>query len=195
MPRVRLLSSEVRAGAMPPTCIICGGPAAAFVPKQFVWRPKWISIGFLLLVITLIPAIVIVILGVIRTRRMTVDCPVCDRHRSYWAWRGFWTYAPLLVLAVTTVVMAVLAINERIPGRVFPFVFLTTAFVFIVWGVTASFIQRTSLKAVEITNDDITLARVHARFLDQIRLARVQIKNRCGVSGWEDYDPYPRHPD
>jgi hypothetical protein len=179
---------------MPPVCIFCGRPVATFVSKQFIVRPKWASIGFFLLAITLIPALVVLIVGAIRTRRMTVDCPVCERHRNYWGWRGFWVYAPIMVLALSTVVLAVLAVNERISNRVFAFFFLGLAFLLLLWALAASIIQRTSLKAIEITDDDITLDRVHAKFLDQVRTGRAQSKVRSGLEGWEDYDPYPRGP-
>lgn len=151
------------------------------------------SIGFFLGVCTLIPAVVIFVIGALNTKRMTVECPVCDRHRNYWGWRGFWVYAPLFALTVITVSMAVLAVTGRLPAPGFTLMFAGDAMLVIVWAIVASFIQRRSLKAIEITDDDITLEPVHAAFLEQLRLGRAQSRSAFGTeTGWEDYDPYPR---
>lgn len=180
---------------MPPACIICGRPVATFVSKQFVWRPKWISWSFVLLLCLAIPGVLLLILGALRTKRMTVECPVCERHRNYWAWRGFWVYAPLLVLAICTVIMSILALMGQIPATSFPILFLGVAFLLMIWAGAAMIIQRTSIKAINITDEDITLEPVHAAFLDQVRLGRAQVRARGGVmADWADYDPYPRKP-
>lgn len=179
---------------MPPTCIICGQPFAAIVSKQFVWKPKWASLGFSLLICTLIPALVIMIVGAFHTKRMTVECPMCERHRNYWAWRGFWTIAPLLVLTVFTVVLAISALNGIIPGPVFPILFVATAAFLAIWGAAALIVHRSSLKAIAITDDDITLESVHAAFLDQVRLERARMKGRRADADFDDYEPYPRKP-
>jgi hypothetical protein len=168
---------------------------ATFVSKQFVWRPKWVSWSFLLLLCLAIPGVLLLITGALRTKRMIVDCPVCERHRNYWAWRGFWVYAPLLVLTITTLIMSILAVLERMPGPSFPILFLGVAFLLVIWAVASTIIQRTGIKAIEITDEEITLEPVHAAFLDQVRLGRAQAKARRGWAlEWEDYDPYPRKP-
>ena len=193
MARVRLLLSETRAAAMPPACIICGRPMAAHVTKMFIWRPKWASLGCIAFFFCLPLALILLTIDWLYHRRMTVDCPMCERHRHYWARRGFWLYGPLSVLAIATTTFAALVLTEVIPGQAFVCTFVSGGALFLLWALSAILIQRNSLRAVEITADDITLEPVHSTFVEMLRLSRFDVKARPDL-GWEDYDPYPRAP-
>jgi hypothetical protein len=217
MPRIHLTLPETRASAMPPVCVVCGNPVATHVSKEFVRRPLLVrfcfifavSIGlvllltggirgaFLIRLITFPPAIaaaaIAVIVGWAKTRRITVELPVCDRHRHYWTWRGFWVYSPLLALAVATIALGILMITDVIPGYVFGFLVGGCGLILLLWAVAATILARTGVRPVEFTGDDITLDSVHATFIDMIRLDRYESKGRSEF-GWDDYDPYPRSP-
>src|SRR5262245_36420107 len=98
MTRIRLRLSEVRPGALPPVCMVCGRASAAHVPKTFSWRPPWMSIAARMALFICLPiGMVLMLVGYVQTERVTVDGPMCERHRQYWVWRAFWIYVPLLV--------------------------------------------------------------------------------------------------
>lgn len=197
MARVRLTLPEARASAMPPVCLVCGGPVAALIPKTFVWRPKWASLGFFLALFACFPiAAILFFVGYLNTRRMTIECPMCDRHRNYWAWRGLWVYGPLFALVIATLVQCALALTEALPYEVssvmFRVMLFGTAFALLAWAVVASLIQNSVIRATEITEDDITLEAVHESFADQVRLARARAKRTNADPVWDEYEPYPR---
>jgi hypothetical protein len=206
---------------MPAACMICGGPVATHVTKMFVTRPKWTSIFFFLsafgcvvfffLILAagaggigmalgicaclplLVGMIAFAVIGTISTRRMAVECPMCERHRGYWVWRGFWVYGTLMVLTIAAIVQAVLALTDSIRGSATAILFLCSCVLALVWAVGSIAIQHFSLKAVAITADDIILTPVHAAFLEQVRLGRSNTGTQRDL-GWDEYDPYPRVP-
>src|SRR5262245_10728527 len=141
MARVRIPLSRTKASQMPPACIICGGAVDAHVAKLFTWRPPFLSVGFYVSLFVCLPlALIIVVVGFANTRRVLVECPVCERHRGYWAWRSFWTFAPLLVITIadlTLGIMITLGIHGAarwLPDGAFAFLFFGTAAGLFLWA-------------------------------------------------------------
>lgn len=137
------------------------------------------------------PAILVLMAGFLRTRRAEVECPLCERHRRYWTWRNFFLFAPLLTLVAMVLTLASLLMARLIPGGVFGYMIVGTGILLFIWAISASLMQRMSVRADEITDDDITLTPVHTVFVDLLRGDRQKQKNAADF-GWEDYDPYPR---
>src|SRR5947207_3893913 len=171
MARVRIPLNRVKAAHMPPVCIICGQPVDAHVPKNFTWRPSTLSIGFWVCLCACLPAALVILAvgAIMNTRRATVECPMCERHRRYWAWRGFWTIAPLLALTATVLVLGILVLTRRVPDDIVAYMFIGTAVLLGLWALGALVVQRSSLRLVEITRDDITLVGAHRDFADHLR--------------------------
>lgn len=192
MPRVRLLKSETRPAAQPPVCLVCGRPAACHVAKQFVWHPPWLTYSLWPAVFCFFPAaFVILIVGYAQTRRATVETPLCTRHCNYWNWRGVWIYMPIFALLAGVVTFAILYLLRRTGDEFFGWIFLASLVGFVGWAAFALIVSRTTVRAVEITDTDITLAPVSSEYADALRRERTG-QRRAPVLAWDDYDPYPR---
>src|SRR5262245_42049975 len=127
MPRIRLRLLEVRPGALPPVCLVCGRPAALYDVKTFSWHPgSSVFVSLLILCICFPVALALYIVSRSQTRRMTVHTPLCERHRYYWGWRHFWVIVPLLVLVAAVAVLATLTLTELIPERMYFALLLTS---------------------------------------------------------------------
>jgi len=195
MARVRIPLSRTKASQLPPVCIVCGAAVDARVAKLFSWRPGFLSWGFWLgLFFCQLVALAIAIVGFISTRRVLVECPVCERHRSHWAWRSFWTTAPLLVITATDLTVSILIVTTALsPWEAFSYLLFGTAFAIIVWAIIAKTIQLSGVRVDEITEDDVRLTGVDAGFAELLRF-EYRHDRTAPDFGWEDYDPYPRRP-
>jgi len=192
MPRVRLLKTETRPAAQPPLCLICGRPATCHVSKQFSWRPPWLTYSFWSAVLCFFPAAVVILaLGFAQTRRATVETPLCARHRGYWNWRGVWLYVPLFALLAVVLGFAVLFMLQKLNDDFFGWIFFGSFIAFLGWAIFALILSRTTTRAVEITDADITLEPVSREYVDALRHERHE-QRRAPVLAWDDYDPYPR---
>src|SRR5262245_16413417 len=122
MARVRIPLNRTKASNMPPVCIVCGGDVDTHVAKLFSWRPRFLSLGFWVgLFFCLAVSLAIAIVGFISPRRVLVECPVCERHRSHWAWRSFWMAAPLLVVTATDLTVGILIFANVLPDDAFTY--------------------------------------------------------------------------
>src|SRR5262245_58139719 len=170
MARVRIPLNRTKASQLPAVCIVCGAPVDAHVAKLFSWRPSFLSIGFLL-GLFMCPAVslAIAIVGFLSTRRVLVECPVCERHRSYWAWRGFWMTAPLLVITAADLTLSILILTALLPWEVFTYMLFGTAAAIFIWAIFAWTLKLSGVRADEITPDDIRLTGVDRGFAELIR--------------------------
>jgi len=194
MARVRIPLNRTKASQMPPACMICGGPVDTHVARLFTWRPPFLSLGFLVSVFFCFPvAIAILVVGFVSTRRVTVECPVCERHRGYFAWRGFWMTAPLLVITSADLTVGLLIVTRVLPEEAFVFLLGGTAAAILVWASLATVLQRTGVRCDEISPDDVRLSGIDRAFADLLHYEHGRRKSAPDY-GWEEYDPYPRRP-
>ena len=192
MPRIRLQLSEVRAGALPPVCLVCGRVATLYVARSFSWRPASAAVLSLLMLCVCLPvAITLFVISRSQTRRVMVNVPLCNRHRHYWLWRAFWITVPLLILVAVVIALGILSITDLIPEGVYYLTFFSCIVMFAAWLAATWFITKGGVKAVEITDDDVTLEPVSTAFFDVVRYERT-MKKAEGVPVWDEYDPYPR---
>jgi hypothetical protein len=192
MPRIRLQLSEVRAGALPPVCLVCGRPATSYISKSFSWRPpSAIVLSFLIMCVCLPVALALYIFSRSQMKRMTVHVPLCDRHRNYWAWRAFGTVVPGLVLTGMAIAFAVFNQIKLVPEVLYFPVFLAIIVMFMIWLALVWFLNKKGVRAEEITDDEIILHSVSLEFHDMVRYERTNTKGP-GTSIWDEYDPYPR---
>jgi hypothetical protein len=193
MARVRIPLNRTKASQLPAVCIVCGADVDAHVAKLFSWRPGFLSLGFWLgLFMCPAVALAIAIVGFLSTRRVKVECPVCERHRSHWSWRAFWTTAPLLVITAADLAVSVLILTTAfLTWDAFSYLLFGTAAAIGIWAVFAKILQNTSVRVDEITDDDIRLTGVDPGFADLLRYERDHDRSAPDF-GWEDYDPYPR---
>lgn len=164
MALLRLRDTETRARHLPEICMACGEPSADHIKKTFSWYPPWIGLLFLVGGIPLV-----VILALVLTKRMTVEVPVCERHRGYFWKRTLWICLALLIpfLAWAGVFAIAMAIVDRQDeGSVFGFTCLAfVVIILLVIGIIAV-VQSKAIRPKEITDRTISLVSVHAGFVD-----------------------------
>jgi hypothetical protein len=136
----------------------CGQPATTHIRKSFAWQPPWI-------IITIFFGLLIyVILALILTKRMTVDVPVCDRHRGYWFKRGLWTFLSFVGL-IGFCFAAGFALDAILVRDTIGIICLTCVAALVAWLVFVVVVQSLMIKPTEITDRSITLTKVHPDFV------------------------------
>ena len=172
MARLRLRDTETRAKHLPQVCMACGAPSTDRIKKNFSWYPPWIG---LLIFVGGIP--LIVILAIVLSKRMTVDVPVCDRHRHYFRNR---TLLALLAFIVPFVIgTAIFGITSAVAdngdaGAVFGLGCMAFVVLLIAAIIMLAVIQGHTIKPKEITDRSITLVKVHDGFVE----AWEELRNR-----------------
>jgi hypothetical protein len=225
MTRIRLPLNRTTADDLPRVCMICGRHAENHVARGFTWRSPWSALALRVSLILCVPAVILflagiyfseeasawglccavccilpvasaVLLGFHKSRRVRVECPMCERHRRYWDRRGFYILAPVLALGVVSITVAILVMADAIPWQVFGASLAALGVLFAIWAGVALIVHRTGLRSIEITASDIVLEPVHSEFADllRVRRQRKKINEPEYDDGWEDYDPYPRRP-
>jgi len=191
MARIRLYAADLQPAALPPVCIVCGRPSVIHVAHAFTWRPAWSSTVILLttLVCCLPLGLVLTVVSLVRARRRTIDCPVCERHQRYWTWRGFLLSVPLLVLSAAVITLSVLILTERIPLEMFSFLFVATGLLLAGWGIAAALLGRGTVRCLEITEESMLLEQVSREFAAGVEFERKGI--RSPPEDADIYEPYP----
>jgi hypothetical protein len=136
-------------------------------------------------------AVVLLLIGFAKTRRATVETPLCGRHRNYWSMRGLWTYVPLIGLVAGVVAFVALFRLEKLDDDFFAWTLLGLIVAVVGWAIFAVIMSRSTIRAVEITDTDISLEPVAIEYADALRRER-NIQKRNPALAWDDYDPYPR---
>jgi hypothetical protein len=192
MASVQLPLHRVQSGTLPKVCIICGRATDGHTVRRMTWRPRSASTLIWLVTCLCFPMIVAAILiSLLETVRVTAVLPVCDRHRHYWFWRDFWIYAPLWLLAVVAIAVAVLILNWTLPGDAWAPLFVGTGIALITWGTLITIRRLTSFHLGRVTKDNILLCRVSKQFARACQEKRSDVLHTELVR-WPIYDPYPR---
>jgi hypothetical protein len=182
MALLRLRDTETRARHLPEICMACGEPSVDHIKKTFSWYPPWI--GWLFLVGG-VPLVVILVL--VLTKRMSVELPVCERHRGYFWKRTLWICVALLVpflawAAVFAIAMAL--VDRRDEDSVFGFTCLAFVVVLLLVIGIIAVVQNYAIRPKEITDRTISLIRVHEGFVEAWEAHRDR--------GWDAIDDEPR---
>ncbi len=192
MGRVRLRESEVRASRLPEVCMACGQPSETHVKKNFSWFPPWVGVTILA---GLLPY---VILAAVLTKRMTVDIPLCTRHRGHFWKRTLLIWLVLLAwlgLSFLSFVLTMALLPERERSGAMgitcvAFLGGLVAAIIVIW-----FAQNTGIRPKEITDHDITLVSVHDDFIDALEAFREERRRRRDSDDdFEDRRPSRRRP-
>ncbi len=166
MARIRLGRYECERGRLARVCMCCGAPAVIEKSRNFSWTPPWVVI---LLLLGVFPYL---IASMATTQRCRVDVPLCDEHKNHWLWRTL--FAVLSLLAIVLFAIALIAVGVAMEqggakgvGDSFAgWVCLGGLGMFLVWLVAVIIVQQSAIRPTEITERDITLTHVSARFVD-----------------------------
>jgi hypothetical protein len=149
MATLRLGRYELEEYDLPRLCMRCGVRATTYKTKKFQWCPPGAAM-----------------LGLIGTlvfmKRMTVDVPLCDRHKWHW---GVRTAVALLGLAAIVLLVIVAAAVASEDSSLAPFVFLPLLVLFLAWIIALIVMAVTTIRPTEITDRSITLRGVCAEFI------------------------------
>jgi hypothetical protein len=185
MAQIRLKTNECARGYLPLVCVRCGQLADDSKPFKFSRIPIWMYVLFFLCgipcVITAIavhPAVLasslLWLAGVILLRRaVTVDLPVCPRHRRGVGLRAFGLFIliPLIVVLIVAVVgVPIIMSRQRVALDGFGFCLLPVILVILI-GLVA-LVNRGGIRVTSITDSGVTLKGVHSHFADVVRELR-----------------------
>jgi hypothetical protein len=185
MATVRLGRYEVEEYELPCVCARCGAKAVVWPHKRFAWSPPWIGVLILLGGLGLL---LLIILALVLTKRMTVPLPLCERHRNYWRNRGIFIWGGLLavvLLAVVAITLGAVLDDKRITESAVAITVLGSIGLFFVWLISAAVVQYVGIRPSEITDRAITLTGLSRDFVDAVR------EDRRGDDD-EDDDDRPR---
>lgn len=166
MASITIWKTELADDMLPNVCMKCGATATTTAKKSFRWYPPWINI--LILAGVLIWAIVASIL----TKRATVRAPFCDEHAGHWRVRFMIAFIPLfgaLMILIAGITVSATANMDKDQESLGGFIALVGGGSFVLWLIVAAIVQSTGIRPTEITDDTITLTKVHPGFIDALR--------------------------
>ena len=177
-------------GRLPPVCVRCGADADRTVRRTFSWYPTWVNI---LILAGVIPWLIVMLL---MTKRMTVYAPVCDRHRNHWLTRGILANGAAVLGFVALIGLMVLGfvladrnnLNNPDYGL---YGLIAGVVVFVVLIVVAVVVSKGTIRADEITDEEIKLAGVAGEFIDAVedeREARRKARKQRRRRDADEYD-------
>lgn len=185
MATVTITAREAEDGLLPPVCVLTGGRTGDQIEHEFECVPRTL---FLLSLCVPFGRLI----RRISAREMTVTLPMKGRFHWHWRWRSMVMYG-LLVLCLITAGAGVLC-QHTLPQ-------LTTAVsvaglaLLLAFFVMAGVYTVTTIRAVDISDDGITLTNVHPKFaaaLDSFReregeeRRRLRRRRKAGGEVWDD---------
>lgn len=165
MARIRIYQPETIRRRLPPVCMQCGARADDYLTKNFSWYPPWVIV---FIFCGLLP---LVIIALIMTKRMTVECPLCDEHRNHWAKRSRFTWLGffgVLVLGVGFIIAANAIGPQNNDVPIDGILGFSWVGIFLIWLVAAAIYQQSAIRPEEITIDDITFVKLSPDFVDAL---------------------------
>jgi hypothetical protein len=177
MATVRLSRAEL--DALPPVCVCCGAPAAAYQPERFHWLPWW-SV-FLLLGATHAAHLIVAL-----HRVADVRLPFCPEHTAYRTERRQQAFRPLLravaasglVLFAGALVLGILqtanVIGPREAFRMTLGGLAAAAVPVVAAGLRALWLAATGVRVTNVSDRALTLRGVAEEFAQAVRSRREQ---------------------
>jgi hypothetical protein len=178
MADIKLGRYEIAEYELPDVCLKCGARARQRLFHTFTWTPAWV---YAFLVLGLIGIIVIRILINSVRQEFTVGVPLCEAHRGHWFWRNL--IAVLLIVCFMAAAMGGILLAEELEDALaFVITFFSALFSLIL---AVILLQRTAIRAREITQQSITLTGVCDEFVAAIN------EDRRGERDGEKEDERP----
>jgi len=168
MAKVTLYDPEDLEYELPGVCMVCGHDATTYKARKFAWNPGWV---YILLLAGLLPFIIVALL---MTKRMTVDVPLCGRHRHHWLARQGLVLGSFFGLIALLFLVGALAP----PRDVGVWIGLVMLFGFIGWLVLAIVVNLGMIRPTQITEDMITLQSVSDEFKTALKEWRREADER-----------------
>ncbi|MFO0936928.1 MAG: hypothetical protein U0798_10485 [Gemmataceae bacterium] len=163
MANLKLFRDECQDGFLPHRCMRCGAPTNETVTRTFTWSsPYW----YLLLCVG-IGIVIVLIIRLLLAKRMTVDVPLCRRHRHHW------TKGSAIILFFIIADVAVLFIGgsmlDQQNRQSFDIFYLSFFALCLVSFVVIIITLIRQIRAVRIDDVTIELSGVNAEFKEEVK--------------------------
>jgi ACR3 family arsenite efflux pump ArsB len=164
---------EAQDGDLPPVCIRCGRKAAVWKKKRFTTSS---GVAFLLggpLVAGM------------TTRTIGAKLPFCRKHKNHWRTLNIvllcgLIYIPLVGLGIYLAKQGY-QVNQTVE-RIGGIVLGAACFSFVLWLIAILTLNSTTVRAVKVTNDDLTLQGVSDEFVKA--MAKKRREDRAERRKW-----------
>jgi hypothetical protein len=167
MAQVKLGRYEAEEGQLPPLCVCCGTQATHYKAQWFSWQPTW---SYLVFGLTIWP---LLFLGLLLRKRMRVLLPFCDTHRRHLQVQKYVARGLLAVLLGVLIACLVLVVQSGEDGSYA----VQPLFLFWLDGlpvmIALLLLRIGTVRAIEITDDSITLGEVAEDFMKQREAERI----------------------
>jgi hypothetical protein len=149
---------------LPRICIKCGQDATSVKRRKFSWAPQWVGI---LILFGLLPYVIV---SLALTKKMTVDCPVCEKHKNPWFLVTLLTWLLVLFLIGSIVGLAVMggAVPAKDVETLLPGAIGAAVLGFLVLLIATLVVQSGTIQPKLITEDSITLVKVSKTFVQEV---------------------------
>lgn len=159
---ITLFRDECREGYLPSRCMHCGLPAEGTVSRTFSWvSPLW----FLLVCIG-VGIIGLVVILFLLAKKMTVNIPVCQKHRNHWFVISMW----LMVCAIVDIVIFLVFLSQyQEIEQNFGMSIIVVSFIMFALTIPLLYLIYTlQIRAVYINDYQIILAGVNSDFANEV---------------------------
>ena len=159
MAEITVPHRDSAADPLPPTCVECGAPAGLIRREDFAWTPSWALACWLF---GLLPGA----LAVLATRRhVTIDLPVCDRHRERESGKPTAVWLALGIGLVAGIAGAALPSDPDGIGEV---LFMGGVGLMILAGLAALILGGRGVRVAWISDHQVRLAGVSEEFAQAV---------------------------
>ncbi len=161
MADIKMGRFEISEYELPDVCLKCGAQARQRLYHTFTWTPGWVYAFFVLGPIGII--VIRILINSVR-QEFTMGVPLCAEHRGHWFWRNLIVGLMVVAFVAALIGGGILAgeLDEPPPF----FVTFLSALLSLILGVIL--VQRTAIRAREITQQSITLTGVSDEFVAAI---------------------------
>jgi hypothetical protein len=187
MANVRLGRHEIESERLPMLCMRCGGQATRTTWKRFSCQ-RGGSVTTFLVAVAFGWVGAYVFLAADAAKKMTVNVPMCAKHKQHWLRRKWFTI--LSAVAIVGVGIAILVLFDRTnePDKA-GYACSGGLVLFILWLAAAVSLEFRAIRAIEITDMSITLSGVSEDFISSLQQARASSEEvECEVEEAEKYD-------
>jgi hypothetical protein len=188
MPTVKLSDYECKRDLLPDVCMFCGAPAATRLRRTFTWTPGWVWI------LLLVNLIVLAVVAMLVTKKMTVNVPVCEEHEGYWRRKNLLMLMSLLGVTLICIggVVIVTTQDQRGNDDLTGWACGGSIAFAVVWLIFVGVLSTRGVRPVHITEDTVQLTAVHDDFIAALREERARFREHHGRVGYgderDDYD-------
>lgn len=163
MATIKLHRTETDHDYLPQKCMRCGVETEEFVERKFSWAPSWM---FILICFGVIGIAVLIILRLVLAKHMTVEVPICAKHRGHWA------RITVFILLIFVAMVAAIALPLGMPDgdrEAKDMAMLAMVGIWIAGLIVVAILSFMQIRTTHITEEFVTLAGVDPGFAEDVK--------------------------